>query len=359
MEKRLKIKLTLEDGTVYQGYSFGSPVAAAGEVVFNTAMTGYPESLTDPSYRGQILCLTYPLVGNYGAPARSEENDLLRFYESSSIHISGLIVSDYSFEYSHWNAEESLDSWLKRNKVPGVYGIDTRALTKRIREKGAMLGKLEPEGESIVFYDPNKVNLVAEVSTPTKKVYGSGKYRILLLDCGVKFNIIRHLLKRDTTIIRVPWNYDFHNEDFDGLFLSNGPGDPKMCTTSIENIRKSYTGSKPIFGICLGNQLMALASGADTYKLKYGHRSHNQPVIQVGTDKAYITSQNHGFAVDNKTLSSEWEPFFVNINDNTNEGMRHKSLPFFSTQFHPEASGGPTDTDYLFDEFIGNIRKSK
>lgn len=359
MEKRLKIKLTLEDGTVYQGYSFGSPVAAAGEVVFNTAMTGYPESLTDPSYRGQILCLTYPLVGNYGAPARSEENDLLRFYESSSIHISGLIVSDYSFEYSHWNAEESLDSWLKRNKVPGVYGIDTRALTKRIREKGAMLGKLEPEGENIAFYDPNKVNLVAEVSTPTKKVYGSGKYRILLLDCGVKFNIIRHLLKRDTTIIRVPWNYDFHNEDFDGLFLSNGPGDPKMCTTSIENIRKSYTGSKPIFGICLGNQLMALASGADTYKLKYGHRSHNQPVIQVGTDKAYITSQNHGFAVDNKTLSSEWEPFFVNINDNTNEGMRHKSLPFFSTQFHPEASGGPTDTDYLFDEFIGNIRKSK
>ena len=167
------------------------------------------------------------------------------------------------------------------------------------------------------------------------------------------------MLKRDTTIIRVPWNYDFHNEEFDGLFLSNGPGDPKMCTTAIDNIRKSYSGKKPIFGICLGNQLMALAAGADTYKLKYGHRSHNQPVLQAGTDKAYITSQNHGFAVDNKTLGKDWEPFFININDNTNEGMRHKSLPFFSTQFHPEASGGPTDTDYLFDDFIENIKKSK
>ena len=359
MDKRLRVKLTLEDGTVYNGFSFGSPVAAAGEVVFNTAMTGYPESLTDPSYRGQILCLTYPLVGNYGAPAKSEENDLLSFYESSSIHISALIVSDYSFEYSHWNAEESLDQWLRRNNIPGIYGVDTRALTKRIREKGAMLGKVEPDSTKTDFYDPNKVNLVEEVSTSVKKIYGSGKYRIILLDCGVKFNIIRHLLKRDTTIIRVPWNYDFHNEEFDGLFLSNGPGDPKMCTTAIDNIRKSYSGKKPIFGICLGNQLMALAAGADTYKLKYGHRSHNQPVLQAGTDKAYITSQNHGFAVDNKTLGKDWEPFFININDNTNEGMRHKSLPFFSTQFHPEASGGPTDTDYLFDDFIENIKKSK
>jgi carbamoyl-phosphate synthase small subunit len=222
-----------------------------------------------------------------------------------------------------------------------------------------MLGKVEPEGQTTDFYDPNKVNLVAEVSTTSRKVYGSGKYKIILLDCGVKYNIIRHLLRRDTTVIRVPWDYDFHKEDFDGLFLSNGPGDPKMCTAAIENIRKSYSGKKPIFGICLGNQLMALASGADTYKLKYGHRSHNQPVLQVGTDKAYITSQNHGFAVDNKTLGKDWEPFFININDKTNEGMRHKSMPFFSTQFHPEASGGPTDTDYLFDEFIENIRKSR
>ncbi|HLN55200.1 MAG TPA: glutamine-hydrolyzing carbamoyl-phosphate synthase small subunit [Bacteroidales bacterium] len=358
MKNTIKVKLTLEDGAVFYGKSFGSSSPAAGEVVFNTAMTGYPESLTDPSYRGQILCLTYPLVGNYGAPGKSEENDLFRFYESSSIHISGLIVSDYSFEYSHWNATESLHDWLSRNNIPGVYGIDTRALTKRIREKGAMLGKLEPDDTVIEFYDPNKVNLVAEVSTHEKKIYGNGKYRILLVDCGVKFNIIRNLLKRDTTIIRVPWDYDYHNEEYDGLFLTNGPGDPKMCDKTIGNISRSLSGDKPIFGICLGNQLMALAAGANTYKLKYGHRSHNQPVLRCGTENAYITSQNHGFAVDNKTLPSGWEPLFVNINDDTNEGMRHQSKPFFSTQFHPEASGGPTDTDFLFDVFIENISKS-
>lgn len=359
MNNTVKVRLTLEDGTVYTGRSFGAPSAAAGEVVFNTAMTGYPESLTDPSYKGQLLCLTYPLVGNYGAPGKSEENDLYNFYESSSIHISGLIVSDYSFDYSHWNASESLDEWLRRNGIPGIFGIDTRALTKRIREKGAMLGKVEPEGTETTFYDPNLNNLVAEVSTHEIKRYGSGKYRIMLVDCGVKYNIIRNLLKRDTTIIRVPWDYDYHNDEYDGLFLTNGPGDPKMCIKTIENIKRSFFGNKPIFGICLGNQLMALASDANTYKLKYGHRSHNQPVIQVGTDKAYITSQNHGFAVDNKTLAEEWEPLFININDNTNEGMRHKYKPFFSTQFHPEASGGPTDTDYLFDEFIENIQKNR
>ncbi len=357
MRERVKVRLTLEDGTTWYGRSFGSEIPAAGEVVFNTAMTGYPESLTDPSYRGQILCLTYPLVGNYGAPGREEENDLYRFYESASIHIAGLIVSDYSFDYSHWNATESLDEWLKRNNIPGVFGIDTRALTKRIREKGSMPGKIEPEGTRTDFFDPNRINLVAQVSTHEKRIYGSGKYRILLVDCGVKYNIIRNLLKRDTTIIRVPWDYDYHNEDFDGLFLTNGPGDPKMCEATISNIRRSLNDSKPVFGICLGNQLMALASGADTYKLKYGHRSHNQPVIQPGTDKAYITSQNHGYAVDNNTLNNEWEPLFININDKTNEGMRHKSKPFFSTQFHPEASGGPTDTDFLFDLFIENIRK--
>jgi carbamoyl-phosphate synthase small subunit len=359
MKNRIGVRLTLEDGTVYTGKSFGAVIPAAGEVVFNTAMTGYPESLTDPSYRGQILCLTYPLIGNYGAPGKEEANDILKFHESSSIHISALIVSDYSFDYSHWNASESLDEWLQKNNTPGVYGIDTRALTKRIREKGAMLGKIEPDDSSIGFYDPNKVNLVAEVSTDEKKIYGSGSNRIILVDCGVKYNIIRNLIKRDTTIIRVPWDYDFHKEEFDGLFLSNGPGDPKMCQVTIENIRKFLEGNKPVFGICLGNQLMALAAGADTYKLKYGHRSHNQPVLQVGTDRAYITSQNHGFAVDNKTLGRDWLPYFVNINDNTNEGMIHRRKPFFSTQFHPEASGGPTDTDFLFDVFIENILRYK
>jgi carbamoylphosphate synthase small subunit len=340
MKKTIQVKLTLEDGTVYTGKSFGAVIPAAGEVVFNTAMTGYPESLTDPSYRGQILCLTYPLVGNYGAPVKDEADDILRFYESSSIHISALLVSDYSFDYSHWNATESLDEWLRR-------------------EKGAMLGKIEPDDSAIEFYDPNKVNLVAEVSIKEKKEYGNGKCRIVLIDCGVKYNIIRNLLKRDTTIIRVPWDYDYQNEEYDGLFISNGPGDPKMCTATIENLKRSLKEPRPVFGICLGNQLMALASGANTYKLKYGHRSHNQPVLQVGTDKAYITSQNHGFAVDNKTLAKDWEPFFININDDTNEGMRHKSKPYFSTQFHPEASGGPTDTDFLFDVFIENIIRGK
>lgn len=351
------VKLTLEDGTVWNGRLFGAPVTAAGEVVFNTAMTGYPESLTDPSYRGQILCLTYPLVGNYGAPSKEESDDILKYYESSAIHISGLIVSDYSFEYSHWNAAESLDEWLKKNNIPGIYGIDTRALTKRIREKGVMLGKIEPEDTRTDFYNPNIVNLVKEVSIKEKKIYGSGKWKIMLVDCGVKYNIIRYLLRYDTTVIRVPWDYDYHNDDYDGLFISNGPGDPKMCADTIRNISISLKKDVPVFGICLGNQLMALAAGADTYKLKYGHRSHNQPVIIPGTDKAYITSQNHGYAVDNKTLPEKWEPWFINLNDRTNEGMRHISGRYFSTQFHPEASGGPTDTDFLFEIFIDNIKK--
>lgn len=359
MRSIIPVRLTLEDGSVYRGKSFGKIIPSAGEVVFNTAMTGYPESLTDPSYRGQILCLTYPLVGNYGAPGYDREDSLYKFQESSSIHISGLIVSDYSFEYSHWNATASLHEWLEENNIPGVFGIDTRALTKRLREKGSMLGKIEPEGSEIPFYDPNQLNLVSEVSTGSVKTYGNGRYRIVLVDCGVKYNIIRNLLARDTTIIRVPWDYDYSSLEYDGLFLSNGPGDPKMCNETIENIRRSLSGNKPIFGICLGNQLMALAAGANTYKLKYGHRSHNQPVLHVGTERAYITSQNHGFAVDNDTLGNEWKPLFLNVNDNTNEGMKHISKPFFSTQFHPEASGGPTDTAFLFDLFIDSIRESK
>ncbi len=359
MKNTREILLELEDGTILKGKTFGSEVSSAGEVVFNTAMTGYPESLTDPSYQGQILVLTYPLIGNYGAPGEEMENNLLKFYESSSIHISGLIVTDYSFDYSHWNAEDSLGNWLKKNNIPGIYGVDTRALTKRLREKGTMLGRIICNKQDIEFYDPNRENLVAQVSTNKKEIYGSGSNKVLLVDCGVKFNIIRYLFKRDVTVIRVPWNYDFLNEDYDGLFISNGPGDPKQCKVTIENINRAFEKEKPIFGICLGNQLMALASGADTYKLKYGHRSHNQPVLRVGTNRAYITSQNHGFAVDNETLSNDWEPMFININDQTNEGMIHKSKPFFSTQFHPEASGGPTDTAFMFDEFIKNIKAHK
>ena len=360
MSETKKVRLVLEDGTEFEGVSFGSEQSVAGEVVFNTAMTGYPESLTDPSYAGQILVSTYPLIGNYGVPRdEKDENGLPRFFESDRIHITGLVISDYSYEYSHWNAQKSLGQWLKENNVPGICGIDTRALTKIIREKGAMLGKIVFDNDNIDFVDPNKENLVAKVSCKKREVYGNGKYKIVLVDTGAKYNILRCLLKRDTTVIRVPWDYDFTQEEYDGLMLSNGPGDPQMCGTTIANIRKAIEIGKPIFGICLGNQLLGIAAGASTYKLPYGHRAHNHPVIRVGTNNCYITSQNHGFALDTKTLPAEWEASFVNINDGTNEGIRHKTKPFFSTQFHPEASSGPTDTEKFFDEFVDNCKNFK
>jgi carbamoyl-phosphate synthase small subunit len=326
----------------------------AGEVVFYTAMTGYPESLTDPSYTGQILVSTYPMIGNYGVPFNRKENGIHKYYESHKLHISGLIISDYSFEFSHWNAEKSLSDWLKEYEVPGLFDIDTRALTKILREKGSMLGKIEFEDE-IDFYDPNKENLVAVASCKQREVYGDGEHKVVLIDCGVKNNIIRCLLDRGATVIRVPWDYDFTHEEFDGLFISNGPGDPANCDATVEYIKNVIAAEKPIMGICLGNQLLARAAGAKTYKLKFGHRSHNQPVLLQGTNKCYITSQNHGFAVATETLPGDWEPLFTNVNDETNEGIRHKTKPFFSTQFHPEASSGPVDTEFLFDEFIKNI----
>ena len=359
MVKVKQAKLTLEDGTVFIGKSFGSEKSVAGEVVFYTAMTGYPESLTDPSYTGQVLVSTYPMIGNYGVPVDAKENGIHKYYESHKLHISGLIISDYSFEFSHWNAQKSLSDWLKEYEVPGLFDIDTRALTKILREKGSMLGKIEFENETVDFYDPNKENLVARASCKAHEEYGDGKHRVVLVDCGVKNNIIRCLLNRNATVIRVPWDYDFSKEDYDGIFISNGPGDPAMCMQTVENIKHNMTQEKPIMGICLGNQLMALAAGAKTYKLKYGHRSHNQPVLLKDTNKCYITSQNHGYAVDNNSIPEDWEPLFINANDNTNEGIRHKTKPFFSTQFHPEASSGPTDTEFLFDDFIKNIEESK
>lgn len=359
MQNLKKARLVLQDGTIFEGTSFGYEQSVSGEVVFYTAMTGYPESLTDPSYKGQILVPTYPMIGNYGVPLGDKKDGLPAFFESDKIHCTALVISDYSFAYSHWNSEKSLGQWLKDQKVPGLFGIDTRALTKKLREHGAMLGKIIFTGQDVDFYDPNKENIVAQVSTSEIKEYGNGKYKVVLVDCGVKYNIIRHLLKRDVTVKRVPWNYDFTEEECDGIFLSNGPGDPAQCGETIENIRKMLGKHIPIMGICLGNQLMARAAGAETYKLKYGHRSHNQPVMEPGKNRCYITSQNHGFAIDDKTLPEDWEPLFVNVNDGTNEGIRHKSKPFFSAQFHPEASSGPVDTEYLFDEFIKNIEKGK
>ncbi|MCF8268016.1 MAG: glutamine-hydrolyzing carbamoyl-phosphate synthase small subunit [Ignavibacteriales bacterium] len=355
----MKARLILENGMEFPGISFGSEKSMAGEVVFNTAMTGYPESLTDPSYKGQILVSTYPLVGNYGVPGEETELDLHKHYESGRIAVQGFVISDYSEAYSHWNAQQSLGDWLKSQGIPGISGIDTRELTQVLRESGTMLGKIIFENEDIDWYDPNKDNLVGQVSPNKKQVYGSGKIKILLLDCGVKNNIIRCLLERGATVIRVPYNFELAKADYDGLFITNGPGDPEMCVPTIATLKMAIADKKPIFGICLGSQLMALASGARTYKLKYGHRSHNQPVQRVGENRCYITSQNHGFAVDELTLSSEWEPLFINVNDGTCEGIKHKTKPFFSTQFHPEASGGPTDTEFLFDDFINLIKKCK
>ena len=378
MMDRKQAKLILSDGTEFQGWSFGYDGETAGEVVFNTAMTGYPESLTDPSYAGQILVTTFPLIGNYGVPDLSPSpspkggamSKVLPVLESEHIHPKALVVADYSEQYSHWNAKESLAAWLKREKVPGITGIDTRRLTKVLREHGVMMGRVVLGGsvgcDSVATNakateDYGSVNWVEQVSCKEVITYneGAGK-RVVLVDCGVKANIIRCLIRRGVEVIRVPWDYDFNQLDFDGLFLANGPGDPEQCGKTVEHIRTFLNNKtvRPCMGICLGNQLLARAAGAKTYKLKYGHRSHNQPVRQVGTNRCFITSQNHGYAVDDATLPEEWESLFVNMNDGSNEGIRHKTFPWFSAQFHPEACSGPLDTEFLFDEFVKMLART-
>lgn len=323
-------------------------------------MTGYPESLTDPSYAGQLMTLTYPLVGNYGVPSTEEGSDgIAPFMESDRIYASGMIVGDYSEQFSHWNARESLSEWLRREKVPAITGIDTRYLTQILREHGVMMGRIIVEGvaEQPEEKDYNSINYVDLVSVPEIRTYGSGegRKRVVLVDCGAKNNIIRCLLNRGVEVIRVPWDYDFNTLEFDGLFLSNGPGNPDECQAAVDNISRFISNpeeNRPLMGICMGNQLLAKAAGATVYKLKYGHRSHNQPVRMEGTDRCFITSQNHGFAVDASSLGEGWKPYFTNMNDGSNEGIRHESKPWFSSQFHPEASGGPVDTEFLFDDFI-------
>ena len=366
-------RLILDDGTEFCGWSFGYEANAVGEVVFNTAMTGYPESLTDPSYAGQILVTTYPLIGNYGVPETGGE-PLPKFMESERIHVKGLVVADYSEKYSHWNAKESLAEWLKREKIPAITGIDTRRLTQRLRESGVMRGRIiiSENSDCSEHADYGSINWVEQVSCKEVITYKpdptaaansslftlhSSFPRVVLVDCGVKANIIRCLVNRGVEVIRVPWNYDFNQLDFDGLFLANGPGDPEQCNKTVEHIRTFLNNPnvRPLMGICLGNQLLARAAGAKTYKLKYGHRSHNQPVQLVGTTRCFITSQNHGYAVDASTLPADWEPLFVNMNDGSNEGIRHKTMPWFSAQFHPEACSGPTDTEWMFDEFVRQV----
>jgi carbamoyl-phosphate synthase small subunit len=342
---RVKGDLILEDGSIFNGYVFGCKKPVSGEVVFNTGMVGYPETLTDPSYNGQILVMTYPLVGNYGIPMNNNINNINTNFESSKIQVQGLLVSEHSFHYNHRSAVKSLDEWLKEYNVPGLYGVDTRALTKILREKGTMLGKIYLDKDKLEFYNPDKHNLIPLVSIKHPIRYERGKKRVVVIDCGCKNSIIRNLLDREITVIRVPWNYNFFKENFDGVVISNGPGNPKMCPDTIA----------PIFGICLGHQILSLAAGADTYKLKYGHRSQNQPSLEIGSNRCYITSQNHGYAVDVNTLPNDWEPWFINANDETNEGILHKFRPFSGVQFHPESAPGPYDTSHLFDNFIENL----
>ena len=348
-------RLILENGLTFEGISFGANIPTSGEVVFNTGMVGYPESLSDPSYKGQIIVTTYPMIGNYGVPGKKMQDSIALNFESEKIQCSGLIVTDYSEKYSHWDGKKTLAEWLQQYNVPALTGIDTRKLTKILREKGTMLGKIIFD-KDIPIEDPNAQDIVQQVSVKQPMIYkGKNAKRVVVIDCGIKHNILRNLMKREVTIIQVPYDYDFSHEQYDAILISNGPGDPKMCTKTIEHVRKAMEKNVPIFGICLGNQILALAAGGNTYKLKYGHRSQNQPCVMKGTKRCFITSQNHGFAVDIKSLSEEWEEWFVNANDGTNEGIRHKKKPFMSVQYHPESNPGPNDTEFLFDEFLRMI----
>jgi carbamoyl-phosphate synthase small subunit len=342
------MKLFIENGMTIAGEPFGASGPGHGELVFTTGMTGYVESLTDPSYAGQILVMTYPLIGNYGVPDPER-------YESSCIHAAGLIVSEYCDTPSHHDSRRSLSRWLQDEGVPALQGVDTRGLTRMLREHGTMrahLSSKRPDG-----YVNGAENLVARVSPRDVSTTGSGRKTIVLIDCGAKESIARSLLREDVTLLRVPWDYDLSDTRYDGLVISNGPGDPMRCTETIQTIRSAFERDVPILGICLGNQLLALAAGATTYKLPYGHRSHNQPCRDVLDDRVYITSQNHGYAVESGALPPEWRMWFTNENDGSNEGIRHLSRPWRSVQFHPEAAPGPTDTAWIFDDFIDDVMR--
>lgn len=369
MTSQKKIKLILEDGTVFEGKSFGNCSNIAGEVVFNTGMVGYPETLTDPSYTGQILVMTFPLIGNYGVPEYSEDEFGLPVgFESTDMKIAGLVVSEYSPNYSHYQAVKSLGDWMEESQVPGISGIDTRALTILLREKGSMLGKIMVDEEDIPFFDPMATDLVSSVSPKEITNVGThkkGQPKVILVDCGCKTNITRSLAKRGLNVVNVPHTDYFLDNDFDGLFISNGPGDPQMCADTVKHVQHALAVGKPILGICLGNQILSMAAGADTYKLKFGHRSQNQPCIEMEMDDAgeevytkrcVITSQNHGYAVRADRLSDDWQVWWRNANDDTVEGIKHRTKPFWGVQFHPEACPGPTDTAWIFDLFADAVK---
>ncbi len=367
--KPRKAVLVLEDGSSFLGYGFGAVKKISGEIVFSTSMVGYPEALTDPSYCGQILTLTYPLVGNYGVPPSDVELGVLRYFESDSIKATGLIIHELCKQPYHWASTKTLDEWLRSENVPGIYGIDTRKLTKKLRVEGVMLGILqacaeeeEPNIEKILkevktVTDPNSTDLVAKVTIKDPVFHEvGGSNLVVLIDCGVKYGILRNVLKRKINVVRVP--SDFSAKDIleykpNGVIVSNGPGDPKKCVKTIECVRELVDESIPTMGICLGTQILALALGGDTYKLKYGHRSQNQPVLDLRTRRCYITTQNHGYAVNADSLEgTDLEASFMNANDKTVEGIKHKERSVFALQWHPEASPGPYETEFLFDEFL-------
>nr|CCC90678.1 putative glutamine hydrolysing (not ammonia-dependent) carbomoyl phosphate synthase [Trypanosoma congolense IL3000] len=363
MRQGVTAELVLHGGERFSGVSFGYEESVAGEVVFTTGMVGYPESLTDPSFHGQILVLTSPMVGNYGIPALETDHfGVTKYFESMNgkIHVSALVVCECCEEPSHWQMHETLGSWLKRNKIPGIMMVDTRSIVLKLRDMGTALGKVIVGGADVPFIDPNTRNLVAEVSTTERRSYGHGTLNILVIDMGVKLNSLRCLLRYDVTLTVVPHDWDITKETYDGLFISNGPGNPQLCTKTIENVRWALTQEKPIFGVCMGNHMLALAAGGSTYKMKFGHRGQNQPSTANEDGRVVITTQNHGFAVDFKSMpQAEWEEYFFNPNDQCNEGLRHRTKPFSSVQFHPEGCGGPQDTEYLFEEFICQVKKSK
>lgn len=377
LETERKAVLALEDGSYFEGVGFGATGKVQGEVVFNTGMVGYPETLTDPSYHGQILVLTYPLVGNYGVPSWSVSDrwNLPKFFESDSIKVNGFVVHECCYKPHHWELTQTLDEWLRNENIPGLQGLDTRMLTKKLRVHGVMLGVLEvfDEGEepcldSLVkearqVPDPNKFDLVAEVTCKEPIVYDNeGHKRIVVIDCGLKNNILRELLARGVDVVRVPYNFsadEIMEYKPTGVLITNGPGDPKRVQDTIITVKTLIEENVPIMGICFGNQILALACGGDTYKLKYGHRSQNQPCIDIETGKCYITAQNHGYAVSLESLKdTELEVWFLNVNDKTVEGIRHKRKPAFSVQFHPEHTAGPVDTRYLFDLFLNMLESA-
>jgi carbamoyl-phosphate synthase small subunit len=367
--------LALEDGTILKGTGFGHPCEVSGEVVFNTSMVGYTESLTDPSYHGQILVQTWILIGNYGVPPFSitDEFGIPLHFESQRVQVNGYVVQSLTKHPSHWSNQKSLDDWLKEQEIPGIEGIDTRELTKKLRVKGVMLGilrvgdeiDLEEMKEKVKkIEDPNERNLSKEVSIEKPIIYENGSStKIVLIDCGVKFGILRNLLKRKCGVIRVPIDYPVDKIlEFEpsGVVISNGPGNPKKCEETIETVRKLIEVGLPMMGICLGCQILALAASADTYKLKFGHRGSNHPAIDLSTRKCYITSQNHGYAIEPKSLEgTDFNIWFLNANDKTVEGIKHKSKPIFATQFHPEASPGPYETEFLFDLFMKEVKNAK